>query len=176
MKLRFTSNEKAAEYVVNGLWKNQTFFQIFFEIADRLPDKVAAIDKGERYTYSQIKTTVNTIAGNLHQFGIKMGDIIAVQLPNSVYMPIIHLALNRIGAIYLPLHDGWGEAETSRLLGRSKARNNYRDIDYPAALAALQPQLPDLEMVYSMAGTGHGSKPFEYLLKYLRLITRYWMG
>ena len=170
MKLRFASDEKAAEYISNGLWRNQTFFQIFSEVANRLPNKAAVIDKGVTYTYGQIKAIVNTMAGNLHQLGIKTGDIIAVQLPNSVYMPLVHLALNRIGAVYLPLHDGWGEAEMSHLLGKSKARmiivkNNYRDINYPAILAELKPQLPELEMIYSMEGTGHASKPFEDLLK-----------
>ena len=77
MKLRFTSEEKAAEYSANGLWRDQTFYQIFSEISDRLPDKAAIIDNGITYTYGQMKALVNTMAGNLHQLGIKTGDIVS---------------------------------------------------------------------------------------------------
>lgn len=170
MKLSFTSEEKAAEYVAKGLWKNKTFYRRFCEAADRLPDKVALIESNARYTYRQIQSFANTIAGNLYQSGVKCNDIVAVQLPNSAYMPILHLALNRIGAVYLPLHDGWREAELVHLLGKSRARtiivkNSFRDFNYPAMLAQIKSDLPALERVYSMGGSSHGSLPFEELLK-----------
>ena len=169
MNLPFTTPEKAAEYKAKEIWTNLTIYQMFAEAASRNPEKTAVIDGDIHYSYGEMSRLINNLAGNLHKIGISSGDIVAVQIPNSAYMPIVNIALNRIGAIYLPIHDGWREAEMSHLLGKSGARmivviNNYRDFDYTAMLQQMQPQLPDLEWVYSLDGTGNGSLAFEDLL------------
>ncbi len=170
MKLSYTTEEKAAEYVAKGLWRNKTFYQLFCESADRLLNKTALIETTNSYTYGEVKQLANTIAGNLYTAGVKADDIVAVQIPNSGYMPILHLALNRIGAIYLPLHDGWREAELIHLLNKSGAqriivKNQFRDFNYPQMLTEIKSDLTTLNTIYSMDDTSHGSVPFEDLLK-----------
>ncbi len=170
MNLPFTTPEKAAEYKEKGIWSNTTLYQMFAEASSRNPEKDAVIDGEIHYSYGEMIRLINNLAGNLHKLGITTGDIVAVQIPNSAFMPIINLALNRIGAVYLPLHDGWREAEMNHLLGKSGARmivviNNYRDFDYTAMLQEMKPNMPALEWVYSLNGTGNGSLAFEDLLK-----------
>jgi acyl-CoA synthetase (AMP-forming)/AMP-acid ligase II len=66
--------------------------------------------------------------------------VVAVQVPNSAEQPIAHLALNRIGALAMPVHESWHEAELPHLLKLGKAvaaivLSSYRDLDYPAIYA-----------------------------------------
>jgi non-ribosomal peptide synthetase component E (peptide arylation enzyme) len=82
----------------------------------------------------------------------------------------MHLALNRIGALLLPIHDRWGETEVAHLLGRGRAvaaitPYRYRGVDYPEMYAAFRAGLPSLRTHFTLDGGGGGSEAFEPLLQ-----------
>jgi long-chain acyl-CoA synthetase len=65
--------------------------------------KTALIYLGKRYTYLQLRETVETLAENLHALGIRKGDKAIIYLPNCPQWVIAWLALLRSGALAIPI-------------------------------------------------------------------------
>ncbi len=165
-----TSFQEAAQYRKSGLWRDLTVFELYRECARAHADKTAIVDARRRYTYAELLASIDNIAGNLLRRGIEPGDVIAVQVANSAELPLMHLALNRIGALAMPIHDSWIQSELHHLLAIGRVRaaivpRSYRGIDYPALYASLRPGLPDLKAVFSIGGATEHSEAFELLLE-----------
>ena len=168
--LPLTSREHAARYRAQGLWKDKTLHEYFAAAAARLPDKVAIVEGARMFTYGELARLIDNVAGNLLDLGLQSGDIVALQTKNSSVMPIVHLACNRIGLLYMPLHDSWRETEVRHLLERSRARVvilpvEYRGFDHAAMIAAVRGNLPDLQHVYTLDGIGPDMREFTELLR-----------
>ena len=168
--LSVTSAQDAVRYRTARLWKDQTLYSRFREAALKYPEKLAIICGTRSIRYGELLQRVDTLAGNFLRLGIEAGEIVAAQLPNSPDLPLIHLALNRIGALFMPMHDSFRETELAHLLKKAKAVMaiiplRYRDFDYPALYAELRAQLPELEHVYSIGGAGAHTQDFEALLQ-----------
>jgi non-ribosomal peptide synthetase component E (peptide arylation enzyme) len=164
-----TSLQEAAHYRACGLWRDRTVFELFRDSAEAHPAKAAIVEARRRHTYGELLSLIDNVAGNLLRRGIVAGDVVAVQVPNSVELPLMHLALNRIGAMAMPIHDSWLQSELVHLLkiGRVRAAivpRLYRDVDYPALYAGLRSELPDLKTVFSIGGATLHSEAFEPLL------------
>ena len=171
LPLPLTSPEHAAKYRAEGLWKDKTLHDHFAAAAARLPDKTAIIEKARRFSYAELSRLIDNVAGNLLDLGLLPGDVVALQSKNSSVMAIVHLACNRIGLLYLPLHDSWRETEVRHLLQRSRARVailpvEYRGFNHAAMIAGMRGELPDMRRVYTLDGTAPaGMLDFAELLK-----------
>lgn len=49
--------------------------------------------------YSELQPLLKSVASGLHQMGVAKGDVVLILLPNSIYYPIILLAVLYLGAI-----------------------------------------------------------------------------
>ncbi|MEV5021851.1 AMP-binding protein [Sphingobium sp. LMA1-1-1.1] len=170
MELPLTSPEKARQYRAAGLWQDVTLSERFLAQADRFADKLAIIVDGRRATYRQLQRDVLSVANGLLAEGLEPGDVIAGQLPNSYEIPVLHLACNMVGMLYMPLHDSWRALEVGHLLAQAKvkvviSRHLYRDFDYVRMIRDLRPDLPDLKTHFVIGeSAGDGIKPFEMLV------------
>ncbi|RVW89540.1 4-coumarate--CoA ligase-like 6 [Vitis vinifera] len=54
---------------------------------------------GFSISYSQLHPLVKSMASGLHQMGFSQGDVILLLLPNSIYFPVIFLAVLSLGGI-----------------------------------------------------------------------------
>lgn len=174
VSLPLTSPEHAARYRAMGLWHDKTFYEMFAASAARNPNKTAIVEGKRRITYAELLKTVNNVAGNLLDLGLKPGDVVSLQSKNSSVMPILHLACNRIGLLYLPLHDSWRDVEVMHLLKRAGARAivlpvEYRGFNHAQMIAGIRKDLPDLKHVFTLDETADGTVPgtrkFSELLK-----------
>ena len=168
--LPLTSPEKAAQYRKAGLWHDKTFYEMFAATAARLPDKTAIVEGERRFSYAELLRTVDNVAGNLLDLGLAPGDIVSLQTRNSWVMPVMHLACNRIGLLYLPLHDSWRDVEVRHLLQRARARVvilpvEYRGFNHASMIAGIRGELPELKHVFTLEGTAPGTREFAELLK-----------
>jgi long-chain acyl-CoA synthetase len=71
------------------------------------PDSQAIYFEGFRLTYKELDELVNQFATGLSKLGIKKGDIVGIDLPNTPQFVIAFYALQRIGATanpIIPLH------------------------------------------------------------------------
>uniref|UniRef100_UPI00388DB6AC amino acid adenylation domain-containing protein n=1 Tax=Methanobrevibacter sp. TaxID=66852 RepID=UPI00388DB6AC len=84
--------------------KNKTLAQAFRENAIKYPN-ITAIDDGvNQITYGKMEYSTNSIAYDLKKnFTIGLGDSIALMLPRDYHFPELVLALNKIGATFIPI-------------------------------------------------------------------------
>lgn len=70
----------------------------------RSADALALISEGRHWTYGELAREVETYAANLAQMGIRVGQHVAVLLPNGPpFVCLVH-ALARLGAVLAPLN------------------------------------------------------------------------
>ena len=77
------------------------------DMADRVPDRVAACHGGRTLTYRQLDQLANGIALTAAGRGMNKGDRVATLLVNSLEMPAAYLAMMKLGAVFVPLDPGW---------------------------------------------------------------------
>ncbi len=88
---------------------------------DEMKDQAAIIWEGEEgeiitYTYSELFDEVKLCAASLRVYGLKRGDAVGIHTPMMINTIIALLAINRIGAIAVPVFSGYGvDAIASRL-------------------------------------------------------------
>ncbi|CAN5504281.1 AMP-binding protein [soil metagenome] len=88
---------------------------------DEMKDQPAVIWEGEEgresvVNYQELLDDVDAVAGGLRNAGFRKGDAIGIHLPMMVETVIALLAINRIGAIAVPVFSGYGvEAIANRL-------------------------------------------------------------
>lgn len=140
-----------------GLWGDQTIADVVDDHAQRHREKTAVIDSREKLTYAELRDLSLRLARVLLDHGIGPGDPVAIHLPGCVLLPALHLACNRIGALFLPVSTGWRGAELRSLLGTVKAPmlivlNDNGDFDYVGLAETLRDGLPDLKHVLTARG------------------------
>lgn len=164
-----TQPDKAVEYRALGFWKDQTVYERVRQAALVDPDKLAIIDSERRFTYADVLRTIDTIAGNLLALGLPKGSVVAVQCKNAAELPLMHMAAQRIGLLYIPLHDSWRATEVEHTLSRSEAKaliipGVYRDFDHGAMIQEMIGRLP-LQHVFVLDGKPGPFRDFAELLK-----------
>jgi len=148
-----------------GLWPDRLVLEGLDRWAAETPDRVAIIGTssltGERtaLTYAGLGRRVDCIAYNLALRGIGRNDVVSYQSPNWWEFVALHLALLRISAISNPVMPIFRERELRFMLGLAESKlfivpRGFRGFDYPAMAAGLRPDLPALEQVVVVGGTG----------------------
>lgn len=85
-------------------------------------DRIAVTDGLSNLTYGELKLNVDAFAGALTAKGIKKGDVIAIQVPNSAAFVIAFFGILRIGAIVTTVNQMYSSSEVARQLKDSKAK------------------------------------------------------
>jgi acyl-CoA synthetase len=117
--------ERVAEYTANGWWSPDTMDALFRAQVARQPDRIAIVDPANRatlvgtpprrLTWRELDDEVSRLAGVLLDEGLGQGDVLAVQLPNTVELAGVYLAAWRIGVIVSPLPVQYREHEIVEL-------------------------------------------------------------
>ena len=165
------SDDGVKDYRRRGYWQGRLFVDFVDSHAAADPDKIAIIEAASqiRLSYKQIRDKTKNLAVGLIRLGISKSDVVAIQTPNWHELVICHLALNRIGAIFLPLHHGFREADIRHLLKHTSAkafiyRGSYTEFDYRAFLEDLRSELPNLHKIIVVRGEpSEGELSFEDL-------------
>jgi acyl-CoA synthetase (AMP-forming)/AMP-acid ligase II len=113
--------DRAAEYLARHWWSTDTIdgllrarvaeFGPRLAVADppNLPDLTGKTPV--RWTWSELDAEVDSLAAYLLSLGVRAGDVVAVQLPNSSDLVRTLLAIVRIGAIVTPFPVSYREHE-----------------------------------------------------------------
>ena len=96
-------------------------YESFLRTAERLPGKTAVVDHyGRAYTYEDLQKKTEVFSSWLfHTFGVCRGSHVAVMLYNSVEFCVAFLALNRLGAVMVPLPTKYRPGEVRSLTEKS---------------------------------------------------------
>ncbi|MFI1202728.1 alpha/beta fold hydrolase [Streptomyces sp. NPDC020883] len=134
-----------------------TLAEVFAAAADAHGDTPAVVGCGEPRSWSQWRAESRAFAAGLQDYGIGMGDVVAVHLPNCWEFLVAHTAVAEVGAVLLPLHLAYGERDLLALMRRAAARAlvlpaGYRQVDGAALGRRLLDRLNALELVLVVGG------------------------
>ncbi|MFI6512258.1 (2,3-dihydroxybenzoyl)adenylate synthase [Streptosporangium sp. NPDC050855] len=96
--------EFEARYVAEGYWSDRLLGDV---LRGGDPERVALVAGDERLTYAELDRRAGRTAAGFARLGIRRGDRVVVQLPNTSSFVVVFLALVRIGAapvLALPAH------------------------------------------------------------------------
>lgn len=75
--------------------------------ADLAPDRPAVTYDGRTLAYSSFDGLANGLAADLTRRGVIKGDAVPVLCVNSLELPIVYVALMKLGAPFVPLDPAW---------------------------------------------------------------------
>lgn len=118
------------------------------------PDRVAVIHQGEdgkeeHWTYAGLKHASDRLASALSAQGVSRGDRVAILLPQSPAVLLVHFAAYKLGAVVLPLFTLFGEDALTYRLKDSAAKVVVADDESLEKIDNIRENLPDLETVYA---------------------------
>ena len=136
--------------------------------AGAAPDSPAISGPGKPLSYGDLARGVRTTAGGLQALGLRKGDTVAIQLPNTEAFVLAFLAVTACGGVVQTLHMPYRQAELGHLLEHSGARmaiglSAFRDLSPAAEMLAMAATLPKLETVIAVGEPVQGAEDFAAL-------------
>lgn len=159
----FENKEEIELYTAQNIWGEASIDLYFRQKAQHnrrdigLSGYSVCEDTHIQLNYAQIQTKVNKIAQELLFLGLNTGDIVALQLPNSVETQIIYLACWQQGIVVAPLPSLWREKDIKQALIRISPQAfiapilhdgyNYTELMYQIAL-----DISSIKSLFSLGG------------------------
>lgn len=89
--------------------------------ARKFPHKEGIVTPNERITYKEWDHCVNKLAHSLRQLGIHRGDKVVLHMPNTKEFLITYFAVQRLGALIVPINARLVGIEVDYILGNCDA-------------------------------------------------------
>jgi acyl-CoA synthetase (AMP-forming)/AMP-acid ligase II len=133
MLLTLFNTDRYDEYTRAGFWRDQTFYGLVRDHAERTPDRLAIRSASGDITYAKLIELVDAFAGDLDANGLRQGQRVAVWLPSRPETIIALLACSRNGYICCPsLHRDHTVGDIVDLLKRMRAVAVVAEVGYGA--------------------------------------------
>jgi hypothetical protein len=117
---------------VNGTVTSPTLDTLFGRILARRPRALALVDPGnkqrvtgqppKRLTYEEADRAISALSAHFIDAGLPAHSVVAIQLPNTVELPLTVLAAHRAGLVVALFPLLWRQAELVAALNRTSAR------------------------------------------------------
>lgn len=148
---RTLTEERAQSYIDKGYWTDESFVDVLRQDVEKYPDFMHR-DEDRSITYKQMWDEVEAVAAELYERGIRKGDTVAVQLPNSLDYVVAVFGIARIGAIGVSLQIDLGRQAILQSLERSKSKGwiiaeSFRGEPLYELAMDISEQLPNLQHV-----------------------------
>jgi len=135
-----------------GYWADKTLGDVIEDAALNWPETIALAAGDRKLSYAQLHAQSSRLALGLLDIGLGSGDMIAVQLPNSIEHVLTIIAIAKIGAVCNIVVPLMREKEVAHILKhcRSKAiviPAEYAKFDYLSMVTGLSAETPSLETV-----------------------------
>ena len=151
-----TGDDTADRYRAEGRWRTDaTILDDLRKHARTHPDRRAVVCRHvdgsapEELTYAELAATVERLASGLAALGVRKGDVVTLQLPNSWQLIALCLACTRIGAVAGPVLPIMRSREVRFLLELTEspvyiAPVRHRNFSFAEMSADLQGDIPSL--------------------------------
>jgi non-ribosomal peptide synthetase component E (peptide arylation enzyme) len=141
------------EFLNDGYWTQELFYDFWERNAREFGDQGALVDSKYRVTWSEAKRLVDAIAYTWVQMDIPQSSRIIIQSPNSVYGFLARIAAERAGLISLTVYPYLRERELTYMVERTEAAavvilHEYRNFNYLEMYRELQKKFPHLEKIF----------------------------
>ena len=169
LDLRFAEPYTAVLDTSNGIpwatWFTGGRLNLATQCLDRwagaTPDRIALRWEGEdgsrrTWTWSELRTQVDGLAGLLRSRGIGLGDGVGIYLPMLPETAAALLAVAKVGAVFLPLFSGYGadaiasrlnDAGAKALITADGTWRRGQEVDMAKVARAALAQVPTVETV-----------------------------
>jgi 2-aminobenzoate-CoA ligase len=84
--------------------------------------KVAILCEDQRITYSELQLMVNRFGNALKSLGVEVGDRVMLRLPNIPEFIVSQFAVQKIGAVSVPVHTLWRAKELCYIANDCEAK------------------------------------------------------
>lgn len=147
------TDEMIEQYTKQGFWGRGTFLDHFERNVERFPDKEYVVDVKGRVSFSKMSKIVNNIAARLVDFGFKKEDRIAVMLPNWVEFFYMHYAIEKMGAILVPLFINLRDRDVEYILRTTESvgiiiPDYFNKFDYGKMMADLKKKINSFKYIF----------------------------
>lgn len=144
--------ETIRDYTSRGVWQSTTLSDYWDRNASRNPKGIAITGGNSCVSWGEAKVWTDRVALALIHLGLARDEVLVVQLPNCVDLPLVRVACEKAGVLCLPVPRTLREYEMSYCLRYTEARAvvipwRYRGFDYFAMIRELQPELHHLRHV-----------------------------
>jgi len=137
------------------------FVRFLDRSSDRWPDREALLYVGRRLTNRELSTRVSALAASLRDRGFGRGDVVALLMNNCSEFLEAAFAINKLGAIFLPLNYRLAPPELAYILKHSGARGIITEIEFLGAVEDIQRRLPGLGEVLVVGLSASDSRAYE---------------
>jgi acyl-CoA synthetase (AMP-forming)/AMP-acid ligase II len=153
------SEELATRYLAEGHWRPGTLVDAARAAVAQDPTRILLIEGSTQLTCGAAWDQALRLAGFFLRRGLKPGDVVAFQLPNWIESAVLALATRMTGLIVNPIPPIYRESELGYILADCGAKlvfvpEMFRKHPHAAMIGALRPELPTLEDVIVLRGTG----------------------
>lgn len=178
--MRLHPQRHVQDYRSRGWWTDETVDDLLRARVAEQPDRLALVDAPNkpdvmgmpprRWSWRELGEQVDRLAALLVSRGIAHGDVVAVQLPNSVELTQTFLAVARIGAILTPFPVQYREHELVSLCRRTQAAafltsTRVADRANAALIREASADVPSLRCLLAWGGqVPDGVEPLDELL------------
>jgi len=144
--VRTTPPERIAEYRSRGWWSSETVGDLFAR-ASAEPSRTAVIDPANRaelglgeprrLSYAELASAVTAMAAQFVRLGLRPGDVVLAQLPNTWECVALYLAAARIGVVLSPVAMQYRRHELAQIAALLEPRaivtvREFKDFDHAA--------------------------------------------
>jgi len=141
------------EFLDDGYWTEELFYDFYDRNAKEMPDKEALVDSKYRVTWAQAKKMVDAMAISWVEMGIPKSSRIIIQSPNSVYGFLARVACERAGLISLTVYPYLRQRELEYMLEKTEATavvipEVYRKFNYLDMYRELQERFSHLKYFF----------------------------
>lgn len=100
----------------------KTWFDAFMDRVNDMPEKLAVVDANSSLTYSQLNEESARMGAWLQQKGVGAGDFVCIMLPRIKEFIVSILAIQRIGAAYVPVDFAYPEDRKNYMMSDCEAK------------------------------------------------------
>jgi acyl-CoA synthetase (AMP-forming)/AMP-acid ligase II len=121
-----TNKKRIEDFIKKGWWGEDTLHSLFQEALVACGDQEALVDPEnrslitgddpKRLSFNEINNLVERYASTFYEQGLRKDDIVIIQLPNVVELPVIYLALSKLGIICSPIPMQYGAYEITSII------------------------------------------------------------
>ncbi|MBL8376676.1 MAG: acyl--CoA ligase [Burkholderiales bacterium] len=160
---------RVADYVARGLWNDDTLPKWLARHVRERGDALALVHGDRTLTWRALSDQVLRLAAGLRGAGVARGDVVAVQLPNTVEFVVTYLAIARLGAVMVTIHMPYRAAEIATLMAHSRAVaavciGRLKDFSPGEAYLAARANLPRLRAVVTVGESLPGALAYTDLV------------
>lgn len=163
--------EALESYRSNGYWADKTLGDMVEEAARKWPARIALASKERRLSFLELDQLSTRLAQGFLEIGLRTGDMVAVQLPNSIEHVLTIFALGKIGAVCNIIVPLMREKEVSHILNHCKSKciiiprehAGYNHLDMVRRISGSTPSLQTV-IVLGEADSSEGVTSFDGLL------------